>query len=133
MAKPGSIRCVVITPEARVLDQNADSVVIPAHDGELGIEDLRAPIMCQLGTGRLRYTAGGSTHQLLVDGGFAQVNDNEVTVLTDSVCKPEDVTDALIKQTEEQLVGVTGSTDDDVADRFRLRRKLNTLRDMRSR
>lgn len=81
MAK-NAINLEIITPEREVLRTEAAAVVIPAHDGELGVLHNRAPLMCELGIGRLRYEEAGSEHSVFIDGGFAQVNSDTVTVLT---------------------------------------------------
>jgi len=73
VAEDRPIKFVVVTPERKVLEQTADAVVIPAHDGELGILRDRAPLMCELGIGQMRYQKGGATRRLFIDGGFAQV------------------------------------------------------------
>ncbi len=79
MAKNGSLQCSVITPEEQVLDTPAASVVIPAHDGLVGILKGRAPMLCELGIGVLRV----DSVEYFVDGGFAQVLDDNVTLLTE--------------------------------------------------
>ncbi len=79
MAKSGPIQCSVITPEEQVLETQADSIVIPAHDGQIGILKDRAPLLCELGIGVLRV----DSDDYFVDGGFAQVLDNRVTLLTE--------------------------------------------------
>lgn len=100
MAKHKDIRLMVVTPERQVLDESVDSVVIPAHDGELGILRNRAALMCELGVGQLRYTAGSRTERLFIDGGFAQVHANEVTVLTERSCTPAEITEAMIAEAD---------------------------------
>jgi F-type H+-transporting ATPase subunit epsilon len=81
----------VITPEAQVLDLDVHSASFQAHDGEIGLLPKRAPLMCQLGIGTLRYAAPTGSAKLFIDGGFAQVVDNEVTVLTQSAKLPEEI------------------------------------------
>ena len=49
----------VISPEAAVFDGEADSVVAPAFDGDVGILPNHAPLMTVLGTGVLTVKAGG--------------------------------------------------------------------------
>ena len=44
-----ALTCSVITPEAQVFDGAAESVVVPAHDGEIGILFNRAPLLAKLG------------------------------------------------------------------------------------
>lgn len=79
----------VISPERTVYDDQADSVVVPAWDGELGVLRGHAPLMAVLGSGVMRVTRAGTTQSFHVEGGFLQVVDNVVTVLSE---KAEPVT-----------------------------------------
>jgi F-type H+-transporting ATPase subunit epsilon len=72
----------VITPERAVLECDATFVAFPAHDGELGVLRNRAPLVCRMGIGALRVESDGGNHTLFVDGGFAQVVENKLTLLT---------------------------------------------------
>jgi F-type H+-transporting ATPase subunit epsilon len=76
------LQCVVVTPERAVLDEKADFVALPLYDGELGVLPGRAPLIGRLGPGELRMRRGTETKRFFVDGGFAQVRANVVTVLT---------------------------------------------------
>jgi F-type H+-transporting ATPase subunit epsilon len=76
------LQCVVVTPEATVRDEPADFVALPLYDGEIGILPGRAPLIGRLGYGEMRLVSGGQTAVYYVDGGFVQVNDNVVSVLT---------------------------------------------------
>ena len=82
--KPGDrIQCVVVTPEKTLFDELVESVVLPLLDGELGVLSGHSPLLGRLGYGELRTGAVGGAHQrYFIDGGFAQVRDNVVTVLT---------------------------------------------------
>ncbi len=74
------LKVSVISPEAVLFEGDADSVVAPAHDGEVGILTGHAPMMALLGKGVLRLGGGQSFN---VDGGFLQVVDNHVRVVTE--------------------------------------------------
>lgn len=76
------LQCVVVTPERAVVDARADFISLPMYDGELGVLPGRAPLIGRLGYGELRYRKGTQTTHLYVDGGFVQVRDNKVTILT---------------------------------------------------
>ena len=89
MADHGTFRCAIVTPEAAVFDGAADFVALPAHDGEIGILRGRAPLLCKLGIGVLRLHVGDTKRSWFVDGGFAQVLDDRVTVLTRQARPPE--------------------------------------------
>jgi len=82
MAKD-SIHVVVITPERQVLDTTTDSLIIPAHDGQLGALPNRASLMCQLGDGDLKYRKGGHFQTIRIHGGFAQIHKNNAIILTE--------------------------------------------------
>ena len=73
----------VISPEAVLFEGETDSVVAPAYDGEVGILTGHAPMMTLLGKGTLRLGAGGEGRRFAIEGGFLQVVDNQVRVVTD--------------------------------------------------
>lgn len=82
MAKTASFKCSVVTPERSVLECEADFVAFPAHDGEIGILRNRAPLICRMGIGILRLHTSDGQRDVFVDGGFAQVHGNQLTLLT---------------------------------------------------
>jgi F-type H+-transporting ATPase subunit epsilon len=99
MAKGEELRCSVISPERVVLDCEASFVVFPAHDGQMGILEKRAPLACRLGIGPLRVeTPTEGTRVLYINGGFAQVVNNQVTILTEQAKSPEDIDRAAAEQ-----------------------------------
>ncbi len=76
------LQCVVVTPEKTLFDEWVDFVALPLFDGELGVMPGRAPLIGRLGFGELRTKVDSTVHRYFVDGGFAQVRENVVTVLT---------------------------------------------------
>jgi F-type H+-transporting ATPase subunit epsilon len=89
-----TLQCVVVTPEKAVLDQTVDFVALPLYDGELGVLPGRAALIGRLGFGELRIRHGEQTQRFYVDGGFAQVRSNVVTVLTPRAIKATDIDQA---------------------------------------
>lgn len=77
-----SLQCVIVTPEKAILDEKAEFIVLPMLDGELGVQPGRAALIGRLGKGELRLKNGTETKKLTIDGGFAQVRSDVVTVLT---------------------------------------------------
>ncbi|MBC7672247.1 MAG: F0F1 ATP synthase subunit epsilon [Polaromonas sp.] len=71
----------VISPEAVLFEGQTDSVVAPAFDGQVGILTGHAPMVTLLGTGELRL--GGAGKRFQVEGGFLQVVDDVVRVVTE--------------------------------------------------
>lgn len=75
----------VISPEASLYEGDATSVVAPAFDGEVGILTGHAPMMTLLGKGDLlvRSDATGEPRRFAIEGGFLQVVNNQVRVVTE--------------------------------------------------
>lgn len=101
-----SLRCVVVTPEETVLDTTAEFVALPLFDGEVGIGLHHSPMIGRMGYGELRIRNAGETTRYYVDGGFVQVADNVVSVLTNRSLAA-DAVDA--DSAEEQLKNAIGS------------------------
>lgn len=78
------MRVVVISPEQSVFDGEADQVVAPAFDGEVGILPRHAPFMTLLGRGVLAVRQGNNSSRFDVSGGFLQVLNDVVRVVAGS-------------------------------------------------
>jgi F-type H+-transporting ATPase subunit epsilon len=89
-----TIQCVVVTPERTELDVQAESVTVPLFDGELGILKGHSPLVGRLGYGLLRIKTAGQQQNYFVEGGFVQVANNVVSVLTDKVVNSSELTSA---------------------------------------
>ena len=79
------MQVTVVSPERTVFDGEADSLVVPAFDGLVGILPGHAPFLTLLGAGRLRVRRGGEVSEFGVAGGFLQVTRNAVRVVADRV------------------------------------------------
>ena len=73
----------VISPERTIYEGEADSVVVPAWDGQLGVMRGHAPMLVLLGDGDMRVSLNGSEERFHISGGFMQVADDVVTVLSE--------------------------------------------------
>jgi len=77
------MRVTVISPERSLFDGEADAVVAPAFDGQVGILPRHAPFLTLLGEGVLtvRQGGGGEARRFQVAGGFLQVVGDAVRVV----------------------------------------------------
>mgnify|MGYP005804821263 FL=1 len=67
-------------------------IVLPMKDGEICILPRHSDLMIAIVPGEMRFeTADGEQRTAIVGGGFAQIINNRVTVLADSVERPEDI------------------------------------------
>ena len=76
-----TLRLEVVTPTRRVLEGRANEVRIPGVMGELGVLPGHTPLLTSLGTGELSWTDGAKRGRLVIQGGFAEVQPDSVTVL----------------------------------------------------
>ncbi len=86
-----SMQCVVVTPEKTELSVEADSIVVPLFDGQLGILKGRSPMIGRLGFGLMKVRSGSNESSYFVDGGFVQVTREGVYVLTDRLLNPDSI------------------------------------------
>lgn len=80
----GTFTFRVVSPEGNVLKEEAEFVVLPGSDGELGILPNHAPLISSLDIGVIRFEQGGKVRKLATSGGFVEVSDNLVTVLANT-------------------------------------------------
>ncbi len=73
----------VISPESVLFEGEVSSVVAPAFDGEVGILENHAPMMTLLGKGSLRLSGGAGEKRFNIEGGFLQVVENKVRIVTE--------------------------------------------------
>jgi F-type H+-transporting ATPase subunit epsilon len=72
----------VIAPDKTVWDSSAEEVILPSTTGQLGILSGHAPLLTALETGVMRVRSADKTWvPIALMGGFAEVENNEVTVL----------------------------------------------------
>jgi F-type H+-transporting ATPase subunit epsilon len=74
----------ILTPERTICSEEADIVIARALDGEIGILSNHAPLVAALDIAPLRYKKDGIEHFVAVNGGFMEVKDNRISILTPS-------------------------------------------------
>jgi len=79
----GRFRVVLLTPKAKLLDVRAGSVIVPAHDGQMGILRNHCPTLAELGFGimQVHEIADRADAYFIIEGGFVRISENHVTVL----------------------------------------------------
>jgi F-type H+-transporting ATPase subunit epsilon len=80
-----SVKIKVISPEKIIWETEAEQIVLPSITGGLGILSNHAPLVTVLQTGLLKKRENNSWTPLILWGGVAQVEDNEITVLANGV------------------------------------------------
>ena len=71
----------VVAPDKTVWDSAAEEVILPSTTGQLGILSGHAPLLTALDIGVMRVRPGKEWVAIALMGGFAEVENNEVTIL----------------------------------------------------
>ncbi len=87
-----SLTLTVVSPEREVLRCDGVSLVLaPAIDGQIGILPRHAPLVTQLAPGTLELRRNGDVTHLSILGGFLEVSNDQVTVLTDGSERADEI------------------------------------------
>jgi F-type H+-transporting ATPase subunit epsilon len=115
----GLFHLSIITPERAVLETDASFVAFPAWDGEVGILHGRAPLLFKLGVGKLRAETPEGEQIFYVDGGFAQMVEERLTILTQQAKRPQEIDRAAAERALAQARETPAPNADAVAARQR--------------
>ncbi len=94
----------VIASDHVFYNGNCEALVVPAHDGEVGILPHREAMILAIQEGELKFRIPGEQeyHHAVVGLGIVQVANNRVTVVVDTAERPEDIDEVRAKQALER-------------------------------
>jgi F-type H+-transporting ATPase subunit epsilon len=82
----------VVTPQKAVVSETVETVVAPGSEGEFGALKGHTTFLTSLKVGTLRYKdTNGKERVLFVNGGFAEVLPDKVTILAESAEREQDI------------------------------------------
>ena len=76
-----SLNVRVITPDKVVWDAVAEEIILPSSTGQLGILRGHAPLLTALDIGVMRVRIDKDWTPIVLMGGFAEVENDELTIL----------------------------------------------------
>jgi F-type H+-transporting ATPase subunit epsilon len=85
------LHVAIVTIERLVYDADAEMVLLPSVDGQLGILPKHTPLITRLTWGELRIRKGGHDEVFAVSGGFVEVLPDRVTVLADTAERADEI------------------------------------------
>lgn len=124
----------VVAPDKTVWDDEAAEVILPSTTGQLGILGGHAPLITALDTGvlRVRATSGGKEWtSIALMGGFAEVEDDEVTILVNGAELGSSIDPAEAEKAYEEAQAKSNSVSGD--DRKAAMQASNALKKARAR
>ena len=92
----------IITPEKQFYVGPASGLVMPALDGEYGIQPGHEPIVTAIEPGLVRFQADGTWNDVVVSDGFAEVMPDYVILLVSSAERPEEIDRARAERAKER-------------------------------
>jgi F-type H+-transporting ATPase subunit epsilon len=131
MAIPAHIRLEFVTPERAIVHENVDAVQLPGEEGYFGVLPGHAPLLAALRTGEMWYRKGTEKRYAFLDGGFAEVLPDRVSILAQVAERAEDIdharAEASRRRAEERLAQATTSDFDAIRARAALLRAIARL------
>lgn len=88
----------LVSPERELFNGDVDHVVVPGAEGEFGVLPNHAPVMSVIKPGALRVINDGAERRIFVNGGFADVTPEGLTVLAEEAIDLADITPADLEQ-----------------------------------
>jgi len=76
-----TLSLVIATPDELVVEAEVDAVIAPGTEGYFGVLPGHCHFISTLKAGTVQYRQGGETQSLEVQGGFADVGPDGVTIL----------------------------------------------------
>ena len=120
----------LVSPERLLISGDVTQVDVPGSEGDFGVLAGHAPLVTTMRPGILVvYREGQAPLRIVVNGGFAEVGANGLTVLADTAVPIEEFDAAA-------LAGVIKDTEEDIADstdgwqRDKLSRRLEQLHEL---
>lgn len=112
-----NIRLEIVTPEKRVISEDAQIVMAPGSEGEFGVLDGHTPFLTSLKVGMARFKdAAGNECGVFINGGFAEALGDKVTILAESAERRRDIdgnrAKAALDRAEQRLSGNRSEIDE---------------------
>jgi F-type H+-transporting ATPase subunit epsilon len=118
------LHLLVVTPEKKVVETEADEVQLPGSEGYLGILPGHAALITLLKTGVLSFRRSGAAEAYAVSSGFAEIAGDAVSVLADSAEAAKEIDAPAAERerakAEEEMKTAGVDTLDGIRSRFEL-------------
>ncbi|RRD71798.1 MULTISPECIES: F0F1 ATP synthase subunit epsilon [unclassified Desulfovibrio] len=110
----GTLQLEVVTPDKTVVSSAVEMAVCPGVEGEFGVLPKHVSLLSALKIGGLRYRIDGRDEYVFISGGFADVNNDVLTVLAESAELAQDIDTARAQAARERAEKRLAQQDDRV-------------------
>ncbi len=102
----------IVTPYGAKLEADISQLTAPGEAGDLGLLPGHRPLLTSLGIGLLSYTPiGGRTDHLSVNGGYLEIAEDDIIVITETAETPEEIDIARAKRALARAQSELGEVD----------------------
>ena len=108
----GTLQLEVVTPDKTVVSAEVEMAVCPGVEGEFGVLPQHVSMLSALKIGDLRYRVNGKDENVFISGGFADVNNNVLSVLAESAELATDIDTARAQAAKERAEKRLSAHDD---------------------
>ena len=108
----GTLQLEVVTPDKTVVSAEVEMAVCPGVEGEFGVLPQHVSMLSALKIGDLRYRVNGKDENVFISGGFADVNNNVLSVLAESAERATDIDTARAQAAKERAEKRLSAHDD---------------------
>ena len=111
--------CKIVTPTEECFDGQATYVSFPSWDGQYGMMKGLAPLLSRLAPGTLRIDTEGESRSYLIEGGFAHVDSEGLSLVTEGAILAEELN---LEEAKAELAEANARVISDVKDRVAVER-----------
>jgi F-type H+-transporting ATPase subunit epsilon len=113
----GTFKFELVTPERMLVSEDASQVVVPGAEGDFTVLPGHAPVISALRPGIIDAALGGKQARVFVNGGFAEVDADRLTVLVQRAFEVEAMDAATIASELQVAEADLSAAADDTAKR----------------
>ncbi len=92
----------IVTPEKEIYDDQVNMVTVLSSEGEIGILPHHANLMAKLVPGELRIKKDNKVEALAIGGGFLQMANNALTIMTDLAIEEKDIDERAVEEAKKR-------------------------------
>lgn len=92
----------IITPEKQFFTGNVEGIVLPALDGQYGVQPGHEPIVTALEPGNVRYCVDGTWKEVVVTQGFAEIMPDYAIMLVSTAERPDEIDHARAERAKQR-------------------------------
>jgi F-type H+-transporting ATPase subunit epsilon len=107
----------VLTPDRVICSTTADEVILPGLTGQVGVLEGHAALITALDTGLLRIKLNEKWTPIILYGGLAEIDRNQVTVLVNDI---EELTNVQLSEATKELEKATSAVENAETSKTRL-------------